>query len=81
MTEAMRAVLDFGFHDLALHRIEAIIDDENTASKMLLLRLGFTYEGRLRERSLQGEQMVDEHMYGLLRHEWARGAVDEPTKI
>lgn len=70
MSEAMRAVLSYGFGTLNLHRIEAIIDDANARSKALLLRLGFTYEGCLRERFLEGDQMVDEHYYRLLTHEW-----------
>jgi ribosomal-protein-alanine N-acetyltransferase len=68
--EAMLAVLDYGFSDLSLHRIEALIDDANTASKNLLLKLGFTYEGNLRERFLIGGTLKDEHYYGLLQREW-----------
>jgi len=70
MTEAMGAVLDFGFHDLALHRIEAVIDDANVRSKKLLLKLGFQYEGNLRQRYQMGDQFADEYYYGLLKEEW-----------
>lgn len=70
MTEAMQAVLAFGFKTLELHRIEAIIDIHNEASKKLLLRLGFTYEGCLRERYGSDAGLLDEHYFALLRHEW-----------
>jgi [ribosomal protein S5]-alanine N-acetyltransferase len=70
MTEAMRAVLDFGFSELQLHRIEAIIDIANTRSKNLLLKLGFTYEGYLRQRFYFHDQFEDEHFFGLLADEW-----------
>jgi ribosomal-protein-alanine N-acetyltransferase len=50
MTEAMVTVLNFGFTDLGVHRIEAIIDIDNERSSKLLLKLGFTYEGNLRQR-------------------------------
>jgi ribosomal-protein-alanine N-acetyltransferase len=44
MTEAMSAILTYGFAELGLHRVEAIIDSANERSKSLLLKLGFTYE-------------------------------------
>jgi len=68
--ECMPAVLGFGFQDLGVERIEAIIDDANIASKKLLLKLGFTYEGCLRHRYLIGDRMEDEFYYGLLKDEW-----------
>lgn len=73
-SEAVRAMLDFGFHDLNIHRVEAIIDDGNIASSKLLLKLGFVFEGKLRERYLLGETMMDEWMYGLLKPDWLQKA-------
>lgn len=70
MTEAVSAVLDYVFGVLALHRVEATIDIDNAASKALLLRLGFTYEGNLRERYPGVNGFEDEHHFGLLRREW-----------
>jgi ribosomal-protein-alanine N-acetyltransferase len=70
MTEAMHAVLTFGFSELGLHRIEAIIDIANTRSKNLLLKLGFTYEGSLRQRFYFHDQFEDEHFFSLLADEW-----------
>lgn len=71
MAEALGAVLTYGFGELGLQRIEAIIDDANARSKGLLLKLGFSYEGRLRERFHFRGGFEDEYYYGLLRHEWA----------
>ncbi|HLG61085.1 MAG TPA: GNAT family N-acetyltransferase [Ktedonosporobacter sp.] len=71
MTEAMFAVLTYAFTELGLHRIEAIIDIANEPSKNLLLRLGFTYEGNLRQRYAFRDHFEDEHYFGLLRDEWA----------
>jgi ribosomal-protein-alanine N-acetyltransferase len=70
MAEAMTAILSFGFTELGLHRVEAIIDDANARSKGLLLKLGFTYEGALRERFHFGDRFEDEYFFGLLAHEW-----------
>lgn len=75
MAEALGAILTYGFEELGLQRIEAIIDDANARSKGLLLKLGFSYEGRLRERFYFRGRFEDEYHYGLLRHEWAARAL------
>ena len=72
MTEAVSAILTYGFAELGLHRVEAIIDIANTRSKDLLLKLGFTYEGNLRQRYRFRDRFEDEHYFGLLRDEWQR---------
>lgn len=70
MAEALSAVLTYGFSEMELHRIEAVIDDANTRSKNLLLKLGFQYEGNLRQRFPFRGGFEDEYYYGLLRDEW-----------
>ena len=70
MFEAASAILTYGFAELGLHRVEAIIDDANAGSKGLLLKLGFTYEGNLRQRYYFRGHFEDEHYFGLLKSEW-----------
>lgn len=70
MFEATSSILTYAFHALGFHRIEAIIDELNVRSKGLLLKLGFTYEGNLRQRYLFQGRFEDEHYFGLLRNEW-----------
>ena len=70
MHEALRTLLDFGFGELDLNRIEADIDPRNSASARTLERLGFTKEGYLRERWIVGGEVSDTALYGLLRREW-----------
>ncbi|MBC8099641.1 MAG: GNAT family N-acetyltransferase [Armatimonadetes bacterium] len=70
MLEAMAVVLAYGFEALRLHRIEAVINIANDASHALLLKLGFTYEGVLRQRGKRGDTFEDQHFFGLLTHEW-----------
>jgi ribosomal-protein-alanine N-acetyltransferase len=72
MSRAVPLVLDFGFHVLALHRIEADADPRNTASIRLLERLGFVHEGHLRERYFQLGEAQDAVVFGMLRSEWRR---------
>ena len=70
MNEALRALLDYGFHQLNLNRIEADIDPRNEASARTLERLGFRKEGYLRERWIVGDEVSDTALYGLLQREW-----------
>ncbi|HJT57647.1 MAG TPA: GNAT family protein [Ktedonobacteraceae bacterium] len=70
MTEAMAAALTYGFTKLDLHRVEAIINIANEPSKGLLLKLGFIYEGNLRQRRVFRGRFEDEHYFGLLQDEW-----------
>jgi [ribosomal protein S5]-alanine N-acetyltransferase len=72
MSEAMSAVLTYGFTGLGLHRIEANVASKNTRSKGLLLKLGFTYEGNLRQRYFFRDHFEDEHCFGLLKDEWLK---------
>jgi [ribosomal protein S5]-alanine N-acetyltransferase len=42
----------------------------NEQSKGLLLKLGFTYEGNLRQHYFFRDRLEDEHYFGLLKDEW-----------
>jgi ribosomal-protein-alanine N-acetyltransferase len=70
MQEALRALLNYAFADLNLHRLEADVDPRNAASIRTLEKLGFRQEGYLRERWLVGGGIQDSLFYGLLRSEW-----------
>ncbi len=72
MTEAVKAVIEFGYSQMQLHRIAAFIDDNNTASKKLLLRYGFTKEGTMREDYCVDGVNEDSDCYSLLRWEWEK---------
>ncbi len=68
--EAARAVLDVGFGEMGLHRIQAFTIAHNTASVRLLERLGFHREGTMREFSLEDDgEYHDSAVYGLLRRD------------
>ncbi len=70
MSEVVSAVLTFGFSDLVLNRIEANPFAGNMPSRNLLLKLGFTYEGNLRQRHFFRGHFEDQLYFGLLREEW-----------
>ncbi len=68
--EALTAVVNHAFGTLSLHRLEADIDPRNRASVRSVERLGFTLEGRLRERYFVGHEIQDSLIYGLLAPTW-----------
>ncbi|MFO2466437.1 GNAT family N-acetyltransferase [Pseudomonas sp. 15FMM2] len=70
MSEALRAVLGWGFAQMQLHRIEALVHPQNLASQALLNRLGFTAEGVLRDAGFWGGSYQDLQVFSLLSHEY-----------
>ena len=71
MTESLSAMIGFGFVELELNRIEAVIMPDNTASINLLEKLGFRKEGLLAEYEKWGSKgFVDLYMFAILRRDW-----------
>ena len=70
MSEAFERVIAFGFGDLELNRIEAMVYTENVASLKLLERHGFLREGLLREELCRDGQYYDHWLLSLLWREW-----------
>lgn len=70
-SEAVRAVLHFGFTQLNLNRIEAATIADNHESVKMLKKLGFTLEGIRRGYSWEDDGTFhDSAMFGLLRDEF-----------
>lgn len=70
MSEALKAILHYGFTEMKLHRIEALVADYNTASVNLLKKNNFTREGVLREHYLVNGVFEESIMYSLLVSEY-----------
>ena len=65
-TEALSALLKFGFKELQLHRIEAGCAVENIASIKVLEKVGMTREGSKRKVLPIRGQWVDNYQYAIL---------------
>ncbi len=70
MHEALQGWLRCGFETLGLRRIEAEIDPRNTASRKVLMRLGFVREGLLRQRWFTKDELSDSELFGLLQSDF-----------
>lgn len=68
MTEALDAILRYGFNTLKLHRIQAWTHLDNAASARVLQKNRFVYEGLLREYVYiwHKDEYTDVAMYSLL---------------
>ena len=65
-TEALSAILGFGFKQLALHRVEAGTAADNLASVRVLEKAGFTLEGRKRKLLPLKRGWSDNYFYAIL---------------
>ena len=69
-SKALRAVLQYGFINLDLNRVEATTAIENLRSIRLLEKAGFQKEGILRQTLSLDGKWADECILGLLKKEW-----------
>jgi ribosomal-protein-alanine N-acetyltransferase len=65
-TEAVRAVLRYGFEGLKLNRIHAAYFSNNPASGNILRKIGMKHEGRLRQHIVKWGQYLDLELCGML---------------
>ena len=70
MTEALRAVIDYGFGRLNLNRIEAQHETSNPASGAVMRKCGMAREGTLRQRLYNKGKYVDVDLYAILRDDY-----------
>ncbi len=79
-TEALSALVQWGFETLNLNRIQAGLDTRNPASARVLEKVGFRREGTMLEDCIVNGEVSDSWIYGLLRryrsqpHRTAAGA-------
>lgn len=70
-TDAMRVIVDYGFREMGLHRIQLGVAPFNPAGIRAYEKAGFVEEGRLRESVLHDGRWYDEVLMSILDHEWA----------
>jgi RimJ/RimL family protein N-acetyltransferase len=70
ISEAVRALVDFGFETLGLHRVWADCDPRNPASFRVMEKLGMRKEAHFRENVFIKGEWCDSLIYAVLDHEW-----------
>lgn len=71
VTEALSAIIPYGFNELKLNRIEAYISPDNVASIKLVQRHHFTLEATLKEHFFDKGAFIDSCVYRLLKSEYS----------
>jgi ribosomal-protein-alanine N-acetyltransferase len=66
-TEAARAVMNYGFDTLGLHRVYASYFAGNAHSGRVLEKIGMRYEGRMRGHIRKWGRFQDLECYGILK--------------
>jgi RimJ/RimL family protein N-acetyltransferase len=78
-TDAVNALVDFGFAVQRLERISLEVWTENKRARRSYAKAGFVHEGTLRRDRYEGGRYTDGHVMSILRDEWLalpRRAVD-----
>jgi len=67
MKEAIAFVLQYGFGEMDLHRVEALVSPNNEPSLKLVKHFGFQEEGLLKEHYFINDKFEDSLIFGLLQ--------------
>ena len=67
ITEALERIIQFGFDEMKLNSIEAVIDPENYGSEKVLLKNNFVKEGHFKEHTFFEGKFLDSVFYSLLK--------------
>jgi len=70
-SDALRALVAFGFGELRLERIWLDVYDFNERARHVYERVGFVHEGTLRRALFRAGAHHDVHRMSILRDEWA----------
>jgi len=73
MSEAVLPILEYGFNEMGLNRVEAFVTVGNRESLSFLERKGFTFEGTLRQYERARGCFQDQWICSLLKVDWEKG--------
>ncbi|MDZ4747403.1 MAG: GNAT family N-acetyltransferase [Saprospiraceae bacterium] len=66
--EAASVIIRYAFEEMELHRIYGYVETENQNSKKVLQKLGFEYEGRMRECEMKNGEWIDLETFSILNN-------------
>ncbi|QTS84097.1 GNAT family N-acetyltransferase [Coxiella endosymbiont of Amblyomma nuttalli] len=75
MTKVIKIVLDFSFHHIPIKQIEAVTLKENSASVTTLRKVGFVYEGSMKNYRYFNGRSYDIEMFTI------ESRIKNPTKF
>ena len=72
MTEVLKEIVEFGFDEMNLVRIETRLDSMNVASERVMQKNGLKYEGTLRKKEFLKNKFIDVKYYSILKDEYSK---------
>lgn len=66
MKEAMPIICDYGFEKLDLHRIEGLVESDNTNCKRAMAKLDFRHEGNMIDCEIKNGKFISLDFYAKL---------------
>lgn len=81
ITRATEALVNLGFNEFRLQKIEIRVAAGNEKSCAIPIRLGFVQEGLIRSAEWLYDHYVDHVVYGMLRREWLEGFCHKSKRI
>jgi len=72
MTEAVKAVMDYGFNKINLHKVQICHKSINIPSKRVIEKCGLHYDGNLRDYFYMDGRYVDRLYYSMLEEEYRK---------
>jgi ribosomal-protein-alanine N-acetyltransferase len=70
MTEAVEVIIEFGFNNMNLNRIDALVGIGNIPSLRLMEKFNFVKEGVLRQHYIANDKFEDSVLFSKLKHEF-----------
>ncbi len=65
-SEVLKPVIQYWQQEKELHRLEAFVEEENTASSKLLEKAGFVYEGTMKDCEIKFGKYISLRIYALV---------------
>lgn len=69
-TEAVEALLDYGFNKLNLHKIHLGVNECNIGANKCYKKAGFVYEGTIRDFHFRNGRYYNTNLYSILEEEY-----------
>ena len=70
MKEAMTEILNYGFNEMNLNRVEGFVESSNASCKKAIEKLGFHLEGTMRDTEMKAGKYINVDVYRMLKREW-----------
>jgi [ribosomal protein S5]-alanine N-acetyltransferase len=81
-TEALRAVIEFGFKHMNIHKISAAHNLDNEASGKIMIKAGMVHEGTIRHMIRNSKnQYKDCAVYGILQEDYFKQKISRGNYI